>query len=403
MISKFASKIGANAGRSRSHNRQVVLGAIHQAGKIGRAEIARNSGLSTQAVSNIIAQLEQEGMLIEQGRLSTGRGLPSVQYALNSDGGFAFGIEMRPDVIFAALLNLKGATVFSKRANLIDTKPERVIDQVLTLRDEALAATGVAPERVMGAGIVMPGPFGSNGLSDKGTELPDWQHLDASSLFEKALDLPVFVEIDANAAALGERILGAAKGLETYCFLYFGAGLGLGIVTGGRLFNGAFGNAGEIGHILVPAVDSDASIPSSKASSGSVELEKMVSRLSAQRYLGSAGYEVHSGEDLSALYAQDTPALMTWLDRASAPLSHAIATIENLFDPQAIILGGAMPDALLDHLITHIRLSDRSVANRTGRQHPRLLRGSSGRMTATLGAAALVINHALTPQITVPR
>ena len=90
---------------------------------------------------------------------------------------------------------------------------------------------------------------------------------------------------------------------------------------------------------------------------------------------------------------------MAWLDRAAEPLSAAIEIIENIFDPQTVILGGAMPDNLLDRLIMGVDLPKRSVANRPDRALPRLTRGTSGRMTATLGAAALVINRAVTPSI----
>jgi predicted NBD/HSP70 family sugar kinase len=82
-------------------------------------------------------------------------------------------------------------------------------------------------------------------------------------------------------------------------------------------------------------------------------------------------------------------------------MSAAIGTLENLLDPEAVILGGAMPDLLLDHLIAALNLPDRSVSHRADRSTPRVLRGTSGRMTATLGAAALVINRVFTPTIAV--
>jgi len=106
-------------------------------------------------------------------------------------------------------------------------------------------------------------------------------------------------------------------------------------------------------------------------------------------------------DDLGRLHAEGHPALVAWLEAAVEPLSAAVTTVENLFDPQAVILGGAMPDSILDHLVASVRLPDRSVANREGRHAPRLLRGASGRMTATLGAAALVIDQAFTPRIAV--
>ncbi len=381
--------VGANAERSRNHNRQVVLARVRAAGQIGRAEIARASGLSTQAVSNIIADLLEGGMITEQGRRIVGRGLPAVQYGLNPCGGYAFGVEVRPDAIFAALLDLSGETLFSERRAQADVSLEAVTATIQSLLDRAITDTGSDRARVLGAGIVLPGPFGETGIEGSGSELPDWHHIDLARWFNDALHLPIFVENDANAAAMAERVKGVAQGLETYAFLYFGTGIGLGLVTQGRLMPGSFGNAGEIGHIPVPC------------GGDTVLLETAVSRLSVQRHLTNAGLTVTDGNDLRDLYTAKNPHLIDWLARATEPLAAAITTVENLFDPQAVILGGAMPDALLDHLIKATQLSDRSVSNRAAREIPRLLRGASGRMTATLGAASLVINRAFTPTIAV--
>ncbi len=75
--------------------------------------------------------------------------------------------------------------------------------------------------------------------------------------------------------------------------------------------------------------------------------------------------------------------------------------VENLLDPEVVILGGAMPDVILDHLVREAVLPARSVSNRAERSVVRLRRGTSGNMTATLGAAALVINQTFTPMISV--
>lgn len=379
--------VGANAGRSRSHNRQVVLGQIRAAGAIGRAEIARATGLSTQAVSNIIADLEAGGLIRATGRRAGGRGHPALLYALKPDGGFALGAEIRPDALHVALLDLDGRTLFSTRRALAATTPDRIGMMLAKLRDTALAEAGIAAARLLGAGVVMPGPFGRTGVAGAGSELAGWQDIDAEQVFAQALGLPVIVENDANAAAVAERVSGVARDLETFAFLYFGAGLGLGILSEGRLERGAFGNAGEIGHIPVTTPD------------GPVALEDRVSRLSVRAHLQRAGITVESVDDLSRLYRDRQPDLMAWLAAAVGPLGHAVQIVENLFDPETVILGGAMPDPLLDHLIEATPLSARSVADRPNRTVPRLLRGGSGRSTATLGAAALVINQTFTPEI----
>ena len=379
--------VGANAERARSHNRQMVLDRIRQAGRIGRAEIARGSGLSTQAVSNIIADLLADGLITEKGRRATTKGQPPVQYGLEPGGGYAVGIEIRPDAVFAAVLDFCGTPVASDRHSLTATDLAGVTQAVVEAKTGILRQGGVPGDRVLGAGVVMPGPFGRTGLSGAGSELPVIYDVSPQDWLEDTLGLPVAIENDANAAAIAERVSGAATGLGTYAFLYFGTGLGLGAVENGRLVIGALGNAGEIGHI--PVHHSGRTVP----------LESVLSRLSVQRHLQAAGTAVDSAEGLARAYDARDPALLDWLAAASEPLSTAVAIIENMLDPEAVILGGAMPDAILDHLIGAVRLSDRSVAHRPTRNVPRLLRGASGRMTATLGAAALVINRAFTPRI----
>ncbi len=387
MVSTLKPQLGANPERARSHNKQLVLRAIRHVGAVGRAEIARASGLSTQAVSNIISDLLGEGLLIEQGVRSAGRGLPVQQYAIKPDGGYAFGVEVRPTAVFTALVDLVGTPLLTHRTLLRSAAKSNILETVLAQLDSALTEAQISKGALMGAGIVMPGPFGDTGLTGTESELPGWNTGDPAEIFANMLHLPVFVENDANAAAMAERMNGVARGLDDFAYLYFGQGLGLGLVQNGQILQGAFGNAGEIGHIQV-LVDGHA-----------VELESATSRLSVQAWLAREGLKVTNMEDLISLYSSANRHLLVWLDKAAQALSSALSIIENLFDPQTVILGGAMPDVLLDHIIARTALPDRSVSNRPDRAHPRLMRGTSGRMTATLGAAALVLHQAFTPTI----
>lgn len=386
MAPNSVNLIGANPGRSRNHNRQMVLSHVRNAKRIGRAKIARLSGLSTQAVSNIIARLEDDGLLKIDGKRSDGPGLPVVEYALNPSGGYALGFEIRPDAVFAVLLDLVGVPVFSERCSISSATPERVSAEVIRLRDVALKSADVSADRLMGAGIVMPGPFGVTGLSDQQTNLPDWQEIDPTQLFTDTLGISVRVENDANAAAMAERISGVAQGMESYAFIYFGAGLGLGVLSHGKLLRGAFGNSGEIGHVVWK---------------DGLTFEQAVSRLSVRAHMAEFGVSISSSADLAEKFEAGDKNLMSWLDAAVEPLSCAVSLVENVLDPQTIILGGAMPDEIFDYLISAISLPARSVSNRPDRISPRLLRGASGRMTATLGGAALVLHQAFTPMIAV--
>jgi predicted NBD/HSP70 family sugar kinase len=128
-------------------------------------------------------------------------------------------------------------------------------------------------------------------------------------------------------------------------------------------------------------------------------LETYVSRYSLNKHLAAQGIDATYGKQLNELYNDKNDVMLDWLEKAAAPLAQTIGIIENLFDPQSIILGGALPDSIVDHLIDSVQLPIGSVSNRTDRVTARLVRGKFGRMTASLGGAGLIINELFVPRI----
>lgn len=386
---------GKNAEKTKAHNRRVVLGYL-QGRDAGRAEIAKASGLSTQTVSNLVAELEAEGLVEALGRRAAARGQPPLVYRFHARGAAVLGFEVRPDTLSMVLTDLGGTALMTHQDRLSDTAPAQVLAQMAQMAAEARALPDCP--RILGAGLVIPGPFGVEGLSAAGaTTLPDWDAATIPGLAETALGLPVYLDKDATAAALAEGMFGAAQGLSSFAFLYFGSGLGLGVITQGHPLRGAFGNAGELGHVVLHP----GGLPCDCGNLGC--LEQYVSRLSVQRHLIDAGLlpagAMGTDATIARLLAEAHPALDAWTNSAAEALSRAIGMLENLFDPQSILLGGALPDGLLDRLIARLSLPPGSVARRADRSHPRVLRGTSGRLTAALGAAALVIHDTVTPRL----
>lgn len=386
--------VGSNAERTKLHNRQVVLQCLRTLQTAGRAQIARASKLSTQTVSNIISELQSEGWLLEAGRVSKGRGLPAIQYSIRPTAATALGMEIRSDAVFAAVVDLAGNTLASDRTPVTDSRPERVAAAVSQMKSSVIDKAKIPASSLLGAGIVMPGPFGRVGLSDAGqSTLVGWHDVDPQALFSRALNIPVVIEHDTIAAVFAERVSGHAIDLDSYAFIYFGTGIGLGVMANGQVLRGAFGNAGELGHVVIERGGN----PCACGNSGC--LETYVSRFSLHKHLAKNNIYVSDGNELEALYDAGNPHLNDWLDHASAPLAQVIGMVENLFDPQSIILGGAMPAPLLDYLISQITLAPGSIADRSDRLTPRVVRGKSGRMTAALGGAAIIINELFVPRI----
>ncbi|HVK92515.1 MAG TPA: sugar kinase, partial [Mycoplana sp.] len=100
--------IGNNPERSRDHNRRVVLDVVRRQGSLGRAYIAKLTHLTPQAVANIVDELVGEGLLMEMGRMRSGRGQPPIQFAVNPEGGATIGVEIAADHMVTVALDLAG-------------------------------------------------------------------------------------------------------------------------------------------------------------------------------------------------------------------------------------------------------------------------------------------------------
>jgi len=389
--------IGSNPERNRAHNRRVVLEVIRLNEHLGRTEIARRARLTSQAVSNIVNDLLAEGLVIQQGRLRSGRGQPPIQFAINPEGPMTAGVEIATDHMATVLLDLAGGIRGQSIRPLAAPGPDGVPGLVAAEIRRLQAARGAGSSRLLGVGVVMPGPFDVEGMSSVGpATLPGWAGVDPVSLFSRATGHHVVVvENDATAAAVGERLHGAGRQLRGFCYLYFGVGLGLGVIQDGRPLRGAFGNAGEIGHVGVVPRNREGLYGPAGA------LERFVSVFALRERLAAAGVHVANLEDIQRLHDAGDPTLAEWIALAADYLAPTVAMLENIFDPETVIFGGGLPDSVLDAVIAALEPLPVSVATRRQRSLPRVLRGQSGQLTAALGAAALPLLDTVSPYLSV--
>lgn len=386
--------IGSNPERNRAHNRRVVLEVVRMHGQLGRTAIARHAHLTPQAVTNIVDELVAEELLIELGRLRSGRGQPPIQFAVNPDGPMTIGVEIAADHMVTVLLDLSGRVRAHSIHPVRNTEPEQILPQ---LRDGIAAIRNAVPGlavALLGIGVVMPGPFEIEGMSSVGpATLPGWSGLDARALVCEAAGETVELENDATAAAVGERLYGAGRKCSNFCLIYFGVGLGLGIIQEGRPMRGAFGNAGEIGHFAV--------VPRGRAvrAGADATLERFASVHALREKLATAGLRAEGVADLQLLHDDRNPVVMDWIAEAADYLASTVTALENLLDPETIILGGALPDSVIDAIIAALEPLPVSVATRRVRTQPRAMRGQTGQLTAALGAAALPLLETVTPRL----
>lgn len=362
---------GTNQEFGRPYNRRIVLETIRLNGPITRADIARRVGLTIQTVSTITRELEGGGFVIARREEPKGRGYPATSLAINPDGGFAVGLHVTPRGLEGALINLAGEIVGRDRRDLPGMDPESAFRaiEVLVQSLSALRPGG----RILGVGMAMPGPFGVDAMSFVGpTTLEGWKDVPVREALATATGLPAFIEVDLAAAAHGERLYGAGRAFRDFYYLFFGVGLGGCMVHDGAPMRGAWGNAGEIGHMpVVPGGD-----PCPCGNRGCLE-----------RYLSLEAYERRAaavGEE-------------AWLAEVAPIVRSAVVTIENLFDPQTIIFGGLAPQRLLERLLEVAAPLPNSIAARRDREADRVIL-SAGEDAVLRGAAALAVSGVLSPR-----
>ncbi|MFI0260128.1 ROK family protein [Streptomyces sp. NPDC017056] len=240
---------GAGLPALRGHNTALVLGLLRAAGPSGvsRLELAAHTGLTPQAVSKITARLRGEGLAAEAGRRASTGGKPRTVLRLVPEARYAIGLHLDRDELTVVLADLAGATVAERTAPLDFGAGARAVLDTVAAQLAALPDEARSP-RVLGLGAACPGPLDHEaGVLRRVTGFPDWDGFPLGEALAHRLGLPVVLDKDTNAAALGlaQREPG---GGGSFGYLHLGTGLGAGLVLGGALYRGARTGAGEFGH-----------------------------------------------------------------------------------------------------------------------------------------------------------
>ncbi|MFG2898544.1 ROK family protein [Streptomyces zaomyceticus] len=237
----------------RSHNAALVLDLLRVAGETGisRLELAERTGLTPQAVSKITARLRTEGLATEAGHRASTGGKPRTVLRLVPSAGHAVGVHLDRDELTTLLTDLAGTVVALRRRALdLGEGAGPVLDAVTEEVRELLADAPPPGGTVLGAGVAMPGPLDHRaGVPGRVTGFPAWEGHPVRAELAGRLGLPVVLDKDTNAAALGLALRPAAP--DSFAYVHLGTGLGAGLVLGGAPLRGDRTGAGELGHQTV--------------------------------------------------------------------------------------------------------------------------------------------------------
>lgn len=367
-------------------NLERVVRAVRMAGSLTQAEIARTTGLSAATVSNIVRELKDAGTVEVTPTSSGGRRARAV--SLSADAGIVVGVDFGHSHLRVAVGNL-AHTVLAEEAEPIDVDASagQGLDRAERLVRRLVAESGIGPGKVIGIGLGVPGPIDmETGVLGSTAILPGWVGTNPRDDLAARLDVPVYVDNDANLGALGEQVWGAGQGARDLAYIKVASGVGAGLVINGQIYRGPGGTAGEIGHITL-----DESGPVCRCGNrGCLET------FTAARYVLPLLHSSH-GTDLTMarvvrLAADGDPGCRRVLADIGRHIGSGVASLCNLLNPSRVVLGGDLAEAG-DLVLDPVRDSVARYAIPSAARQLKVLPGELDSRAEVLGALALVLNE----------
>lgn len=366
----------------RLANERAVLSLIAGIPGVSNADIARRSGLGPQTTARILAELEARDLIIRGEVLRGRRGQPATPYHLNPLGGFSLGVEIGWQHVEVLLQNIAGQPVAVTRRCHQYPHPDTIFAEVAA--DIETLLSGMPNEhraRLAGIGLSTPGNFGPllTHLGASACVIDNWAALDIGPRLAAETDLPVLWVNDGSAAAWREITAFPTPRPKGIASFFVGTFVGGGVVSQGSLFEGPYGNAADLGAIVVHDRTGNPAYLHLTASLHALILKAV-----------DAGYPAPAGSARKWDWDGLAPVVSEWLDDAGHALAQAILTTTAMTEVDVVTLNGDLPDAILSRLVQttsyHLEQFPVLLPHR-----PRLTTGLGGPSSTSLGAAQLLL------------
>jgi len=320
----------------RELNDRAALDLLLRGEMLTRSQISEYTGVSKVTVSQMLARLEERGLVIIAGEQAGNRGPNAALYSVVPSSAYVAGLYMESDLVSAAVADVTGRWVadVSVNPNGADDPTELVRGVI----EQACASAGVDLARLSALVIGSPGVVDpQTGDPRLAVNLPAW-HEGALDALRGVLHKPVVIENDVNLAAMAERAAGAATGVDDFVLVWLGGGLGLATVLGGQLHRGTAGAAGEIGYLPVHGapLHTDIRHPASGGFqwlAGGAAVREL-----AARYGFGASTPAEAVQ--AAVSAPSVAASAAFLDDLAQRVAVGVASVCVVLDPGLVVLGG---------------------------------------------------------------
>ena len=377
----------------------AVLQLIWRERRISRAEISRRMDLSRSTVSGVVNELLPTGLIAEVGAGASRGGRRPIVLEFQDDAYYVLGIDLGATHVSVGLTDLRGQiNSWDEKAHPVRADPLGTQALMTQLAEACLLRGRVNAQRLVGIGVGVPSPVDPR-QPDRLSEVvvPDWSGYNVTERLRDRFGVPVFVDNDANLGALAEQWWGAGRGYEDSVYIKVATGVGSGHIIGGRIYRGATGTAGEIGHL---AIDSNGPpcrcglrgcLVTLVGTPALLERVKQLRSKYPKSTLARGTPTITQLED--AAIAGDLLAVKV-IEEAADRLGIAVAGMLNLMNPAVVSIGGSLA-RLGEVLVEPIRKSVRSRTLVSSVAAARIVASELGARDVATGAATLVLQAAL--------
>lgn len=395
-------------GNLRSLNRHLALDIIRfTPGGISRADLSRKLGISRAAVSLIVNDFLQAGLIREMQNGPTAVGRRPVLLEINPTRGRVVGIDMGSSHLSLLLTDLAANVLHESEAPFdITAGPKDSLEQLCRAMETFLAEAGFSLEDILAFGIGVPGPISAAGDTVIAPPImPGWDRYPIRDELEDLWSRPVSLNNDAELGALGEWAYGAGREEKNLVYIKVGSGIGAGLMIDNRVYRGETGAAGEIGHLTVRENGPLCTC----GNHGCLELFSG-GRAIAHRGRLAAGKEIHTqlsslanregitARDVAEAARRGDLVAQQIIFEAGVHLGTILAGLINLLNPGIVVVGGGVAQTG-DLLLEPIRMSVRERSLQAAVEAVRITTATLGRRSTGMGAvvqALTIVLHKLT-------
>ena len=324
----------------RAINRSHVLNAIKTHGPIGRADIARQTGLSPATVTSISAKLISQNLVLEKSAGDSSGGRPPILLVINPKGGYVVGIKLTETHAVCALTDLEALVIAKSSMPLSGHDPAQVVDDLAQMVLTFIRGQKIAKKQLLGVGVGLAGIVDAEEGILRQSPIYGWDNVPLRAMLQSKLRIPVYIENDVNTLTLTERWFGHGQGVDHFLTVTVGRGIGLGIVANGQFYRGQTGGAGEFGHTTINPDGPLCACGKRGCLEAYVGDPGLIRAAQESFALGKLTSSVQNLDELLSLAQSGDMAAIQIFDQAGRILGIGIANLINLFNPKKIIISG---------------------------------------------------------------